>query len=304
MQRLLSKILLSFLVLSMFLPLFVQNGFSENTATLYPDHGEVNTRIYLQVRGIGGQLYLYWGDIFLQVYSANVQDFLGFDIYFSPSNVTDYSNDTSYTELGSHNVSIQVFYTYWGGIDVGNIQIEGNTTLSFEITEIAHSAEYMELLAKYNDLLSNYAALNQTYYQLLDKYNALLNDHNNLSIEHETLNGYFENLNSFYYNLQDSYQNLDRSSSHLNTQYNDLQTAFNNLDAKYNGLNQYYAELMMQYKILADDAAVSRGISTFFALATAIFLATTIFFAMIYEIKNRQRPSPSHNTSPNEPTEN
>jgi hypothetical protein len=89
---------------------------SEPTATLYPAKGSINTDIYLQVRGFGGELRLFWDDILIGTYTEykdprgqDFQGFTGFEIHFKAP------NEHPYSETGVHRVSMQINWKYWDG---------------------------------------------------------------------------------------------------------------------------------------------------------------------------------------------
>ena len=89
---------------------------SDPTATLYPTKGSIYTDIYLQVRGFGGTLYLFWDDKLIGTYTEykdprgqDYQAFTGFDIHFKAPNEYNYSN------TGVHRVSMQINWKYWDG---------------------------------------------------------------------------------------------------------------------------------------------------------------------------------------------
>ncbi len=120
-----SLVLVSIIVLAV--SISAPKVYCEQTAAIYPSKGSIYTRIYLQVRGIGGELYLFWDDILLGIYDENFyEDFNGFDVYFNPPDEYPYSN------LGNHTISLQIWWKYWDG---QYYYVQKNFTLTFEIVE-------------------------------------------------------------------------------------------------------------------------------------------------------------------------
>lgn len=100
---------------------------AQPTADIYPTQGSIYTDIFLQVRGIGGQLDLFWDDKLIGVYDENFYgDMMGFDIHFSPP------DEYPYSELGIHNVSVQIWWRHWDG---EWYITEQDFTLQFEIVD-------------------------------------------------------------------------------------------------------------------------------------------------------------------------
>jgi archaellum component FlaC len=222
------------IVLLLAVPSIMYVVYAEYWAELYPSHGSVNTEIFLQVRGLGGQLYLYWDDILLGIFSANVPDFAGFDIYFYPP------NEHPYSDLGNHTVFLHVFYKYWDGHD---IYVEWNSTLNFEITEYFPCDEYLALNATYTGLLANYS-------DLLDDYNSLLVDHNTLQADYNNLQSNYNLLLADYSDLLSSYNTLASNHDSLSSNYYDLESSYENLSSTYSDLLAVYSQLQSNYDSL------------------------------------------------------
>ena len=250
--------------------LIIPKGTAQPWATLYPSQGSVFTDIYLQVRGIGGELYLFWDDILVGTYHENFyEDFHGFDIYFNPPNQLPYSN------LGNHTVSLQIWWRYWDG---EYYYVQENFTLTFEIIE---SCEYITLNATY--LLNNFNAL-------LADYNTLSADYNNLLGNYSALATNFDSLNSSYYELEETYESLDSTYSELLNTYNQLQSDYANLQEDYdlltvyynnfNLLTAYYDSLQENYDALIGDLNMTRNFNYILIAATMILIATTVYFAV------------------------
>jgi len=259
--------------------LIIPKGTAQSSAALYPPQGSVFTNIYLQVRGIGGELYLFWDDILVGTYQENFyEDFNGFDIYFNPPNQLPYSN------LGNHTVSLQIWWKYWDG---EYYYVQENFTLSFEIIEyfpceefISLNATYHDLLNDYNSLLADYNTLSADYNELLNDYNSVSDNYNNLLGNYSILATNFNSLNSSYYRLENDYESLDSTYSELSNIYSRLQSDCANLQEDYGLLTAYYNGLQEDYDTLIDDLNMTRNFNYILIAATMILVATTVYFAV------------------------
>jgi len=182
--------------------------------SVYPTEGNVNTDIFLQIRGLPGTgfyeyyyLYIFWDDILLGTFPDNSGTYVHyFDTHFSPPNSGNYS------ALGNHTVYFEVWNANRNAMFI-------NATFVFTITEyfpcpeyLALNATYTSLLANYSDLLSDYnsllvdhSTLQASYNNLQNNYNSLLSDYSNLLSSYNTLASNYDSLSSNYYELESSY---------------------------------------------------------------------------------------------------
>jgi hypothetical protein len=245
-------------------PFMITRGYAQS-AILYPAHGTVNTEVFLQVRGIGGTLYLFWDDILFDTYTANVQDFPGFDIYFHPP------NEHPYSDLGNHTVFLHVWWKYWDGHDY---YVEWNCTLTFKITEQPPCQEYLALNATYYDLLADYNALN-------DDYNALQAQHNELTDSHEELLADYNTKLANYSSLSGSYNSLC-------TNYDALQTNYDSLHSNYDSLQSNSEQMAINYGNLTNELTAARTLGYVLLITTMILVGTTLYTAVR---KPKQKPT-------------
>ena len=267
-MKLTRKLLVLPLALLM-MTLIIPKGTAQSYATLYPSQGSVFTDIYLQVRGLGGELYLFWDDILLGTYLENFYDewthkTRGFDVHFNPPNRHPYS------DLGNHTVFLMIWWTYWDGEDY---HVQENFTLTFEIIEYLPCEEYISLNATYHDLLNDYNSLLLDFNESVADYNELLADHNSLSDNYDdllesysVLANNFDSLNSNYYALESRYESLDITYSDLLNTYSQLQSDYSNLQENYDAL--------------IGDLNMTKNFNYVLIAATMILIATTVYFAI------------------------
>jgi hypothetical protein len=237
------------------------------SAALYPSQGSINTEIYLQVRGIGGILYLFWDDILIDTYTENFYgDFNGFDIYFYPPNQHPYS------DLGNHTVYIEIYWEYY---DPGQILVEENFTLNFEIIEYFPCPEYIALNATYNELLTSYNDLLNEYQILLANYSSLLEDYNSLSIN---FNDLLESYNTLAENLG-ALNSTEIDLSSLDSLL-DLKNNFDLLNSNYDNLKTDYYSLATNYNILVSELSLTKNLNYISVMTIIILLVATIWFGM------------------------
>ncbi|HKZ94760.1 MAG TPA: hypothetical protein VJ249_09320 [Candidatus Bathyarchaeia archaeon] len=241
---------------------------------VYPTEGNVNTDIFLQIRGLPGTgfyevyyLYIFWDDILLGTFPDNSQTYNHyFDTHFSPP------NSGSYSALGNHTVYFEVWNAGRGTMFI-------NATFDFTITEylpcpeyLAMNATYYELLGNYTNLLANYNSLFVNYTALLADYNSLSTNYNNLFKSYDSLAKHYSSLNSTYDELTDNYGGLQAS-------YDSLKTNFDRLESDYNSLKSNNSNLTTSYDALVGELVSTRNLSYIFITTTLIFVATTVFFA-------------------------
>ena len=262
-----AKIVVFFIVLSLVFVLPRVNA--QPYFSVYPTEGNVNTDIFLQIRGLPGTgfyeyyyLYIFWDDILLGVFPDNSGTYEHFfDTHFSPPNSGNYS------ALGNHTVYFEV----WNN---GRTAMFINATFVFTITEyfpcdewLALNATYTSLLASYSDILNDYNSLladhntlQANYNNLQNNYNSLLADYNNLLSSYNALASDYDSLSSNYYELESSYENLSSTYSdllavysQLQSNYDGLQGSYDSLSADLNTLQALYSSLLTNYTNLQAD---------------------------------------------------
>lgn len=220
---------------------------------VYPTEGDVNTDIFLQIRGLPGTgfyeyyyLYIFWDDILLGTFPDNSGTYDHyFDTHFSPPNKGNYS------ALGNHTVYFEV----WNN---GRTAMLLNDSFVFTITKYLPCPEYLTLNTTYYQLLTDYNALNDSYQNLMLQYNSLNANYNTLLNQFDNLTGYYNFLQSIHSILTSNYAQLQGNYTQLVTSYSNLQTNHSNLST---------------------DLTNYRNLTYVFIITTAVLLATTIYFA-------------------------
>ena len=296
-----------FVVLSLFFVLPIVKA--QPYFAVYPTEGNVNTDIFLQIRGLPGTgfyeyyyLYIFWDDILLGTFPDNSGTYEHyFDTYFSPPNIGNYS------ALGNHTVYFEVWNANRNAMFI-------NATFVFTITEYFPCLEYLTLNATYHQLLADYNSLNASYENLMAQYNtlsanydALLNQYSNLLGSYDSLVSDYDEMNTTYQELNTNYQSLHSTYSSLNTKYQNLSSIFNQLQNSYNGLTESYtalqsihntltlnyaqlqgnytqlvssySDLQTDHRNLSTDLTNYRNLTYAFIITTVVFLAITVYFA-------------------------
>lgn len=303
-----------FVVLSLVFMLPIVNA--QPYFAVYPTEGNVNTDIFLQIRGLPGTgfyeyyyLYIFWDDILLGTFPDNSGTYEHyFDTHFSPP------NNWNYSALGNHTVYFEV----WNN---GRTAMFINATFVFTITEyipcpeyLALNATYYQLLAEYNslnasyqnlmaqyntlsanydDLLNQYSNLSGNYYNLLGSYNSLVSDYDEMKTTYHELETNYQSLNATYFSLNTGYQNLSLIFSQLQNSYNGLIESYTSLQSIHNSLTLNYAQLQGNYtqlvssysdlqtdhSNLSTDLTNYRNLTYAFVITTIVFLALTVYFA-------------------------
>jgi len=242
---------------------------------VYPTEGNVNTDIFLQIRGLPGTqfyeayyLYIFWDDILLGTFPDNSQTYDHcFDTHFSPPNRGNYS------ALGNHTVYFEVW-------NQGRSAMFINATFVFTITEYFPCPEYLALNATYYELLGNYTNLLANYNSLFANYTVLLADYNSLSTDYNDLFKSFDSLAKHYGSLNSSYDELTANYGSLKASYDFLKTNFDRLESDYNSLNSNNSNLTTSHNNLIGELAFTRKLSFIFVATTMILIGITIYYAI------------------------
>ena len=117
----------------------------------------------------------------------------------------------------------------------------------------------------------NYEELSNLYNELLVNYSTLQADYNQLLTDHDSLNLTYSSLVAEHSLMQTNY-NI------LNSSYEFLTVSYNALTLNYDSLQEDHTYIKTKYDASIAELNIFRTLMYIFAITTAIFVATTVYF--------------------------
>jgi len=167
------------------------------------------------------------------------------------------------------------------GLVYGYITAEWITVADAESHTYAESFTITYVLNKdYEDLQEDYKDLSSKYDKLKADFDKLTSTYNNLQATYNSLKSDYEPLKASYDSLNSSYQSLQTDYSDLSSAYEDLEDRLSSLDSEHKKLQTDYDGLELEYEATTSELSNYKTYTYALAVATVIFVITTIIFAI------------------------
>jgi len=125
----------------------------------------------------------------------------------------------------------------------------------------------------YEDLQEDYAELQTDYTEAISERDKLKTDYTSLKSDYDSLTATYDSLKSKYDTLESDYETLSSENDALQKKYNSL-------DSEHKSLQTEYDDLESEYEATAGELNNYKTYTYALAVATVIFVVTTIIFAV------------------------